>query len=121
MICVSQKKASSLKTLKASPLSNRGGAQYPRNARRQRRCTLEGCPSTLFGDPFGVGVTIAIKSAGRADLRLLRGDAFGVNVLHPFIKRERMVAPESFFSLFCVDSHIKDVLLQRKSNNDSNY
>ena len=29
MICVSQKKASSLKTLKASPLSNRGGAVPP--------------------------------------------------------------------------------------------
>ena len=31
-------------TLKASPLSSRGGAKYPRKARRQRTCTLKGCP-----------------------------------------------------------------------------
>ncbi len=79
MICIAQK------TLEASPLNSRGCA-VPPECQMTGNMHPKGVPHHYAGRPIqGRCYHCHILSAGRTDLRLLRGDAFSVNVLHPSI------------------------------------
>jgi len=75
-------------TATRSPLNSRGYAdrRTPGQTEDQRECTPKGVPhqrlqggtSMDMGDPFRVDVIRTALSAGRPDLRLLRGEALGL-------------------------------------------
>ena len=76
-------------TAKRSPLNSRGvrstpGKRGTTNSDPERVALEHGRPSTpvLLGHSVGVLASAGTLSAGRSDLRLLSGDAFGVLCQH---------------------------------------
>ena len=53
-------------------------SEGPTDNGKREKSTLKACPNSAMGDPFRVDVPSHVLSAGRTDLRLLRGDAFSV-------------------------------------------